>query len=110
MICPTSRSARRASEGAQPLLRPLHLVVREPAAPFLDFTPCTSPRFGLSISWSGETEFCGQRLAGDFSRRMRENASLNPRSHLKDKASTTIQYRQTDAVSGPAETLAIPVG
>ena len=35
-------------EGAQPPLRPLHLVVRE-------------------------TEFCGQRLAGDFSRRMREN-------------------------------------
>ena len=25
-------------------------------------------------------------------------------------ASATIQYRQTDAVSGPAETLAIPVG
>ena len=35
-------------EGAQLPLRPLHLVVRE-------------------------TEFCGQRLAGDFSRRMREN-------------------------------------
>ena len=35
-------------EGAQPPLRPLHLVVRE-------------------------TEFCGQRLGGDFSRRMREN-------------------------------------
>src|SRR5271157_1002464 len=35
-------------EGAQPLLRPLHLVVRE-------------------------MEFCGQRLAGDFSRRTREN-------------------------------------
>ena len=33
---------------ANPRLRPLHLVVRE-------------------------TEFCGQRLAGDFSRRMREN-------------------------------------
>ena len=37
-----------SSEGAQPPLRPLHLVGRE-------------------------TEFCGQRLAGDFRRRMREN-------------------------------------
>ena len=36
-------------EGAQPPLRPLHLVVRE-------------------------TEFCGQRLAGEFRRRMRENS------------------------------------
>ena len=47
-------SARResslsSSEGAQPLLRPLHLVVRE-------------------------TEFCGLRLAGYFRRRMRENS------------------------------------
>ena len=29
---------------------------------------------GLSISWSGETEFCGPRLAGYFRRRMRENS------------------------------------
>ena len=47
-------SARResflsSSEGAQPLLRPLHLVVRE-------------------------TEFCGLRLAGYFRRRMPENS------------------------------------
>ena len=44
-------------KGAQPPLRPLHLVVRE-------------------------TEFCGQRLAGDFSRRMREkgrNSVRRPR-------------------------------
>ena len=29
--------------------------------------------FGLSISWVRETEFCGQRLAGDCRRRTREN-------------------------------------
>jgi len=41
-------SSLSSSEGAQLPLRPLHLVGRE-------------------------TEFCGQRLAGDFRRRMREN-------------------------------------
>ncbi len=40
--------------GAQPPLRPLHLVVRE-------------------------TEFCGQRLAGDFRRRTRENGQNSVR-------------------------------
>ena len=50
-------------EGAQPPLRPLHLVVRE-------------------------TEFCGQRLAGDFSRRMRENGPNSvrrPRTRLTNR-------------------------
>ena len=41
-------SSLSSSEGAQPPLRPLHLVGRE-------------------------TELCGQRLAGDYRRRMREN-------------------------------------
>src|SRR5208337_4672848 len=40
--------------GSQPPLRPLHLVVRE-------------------------TEFCGQRLAGDFRRRTRENGQNSVR-------------------------------
>ncbi len=42
------KSSLSSSEGAQPPLRPLHLVGRE-------------------------MEFCGLRLAGDFGRRMREN-------------------------------------
>ena len=39
---------KRLTDLPKPPLRPLHLVVRE-------------------------TEFCGQRLAGDFSRRTQEN-------------------------------------
>ena len=35
--------------------------------------------FGLSISWSGKREFCRQRLAGDFRRRMRENGRISVR-------------------------------
>ncbi len=50
-------SSLSSSEGAQLSLRPLHLVGRE-------------------------TEFCGQRLAGDFRRRMRENARNSVRRPL----------------------------
>ena len=56
-------SSLSSSEGAQPPLRPLHLVGRE-------------------------TEFCGQRLAGDFRRRMRENGRNSvrrPRHRLTNR-------------------------
>src|SRR5271165_4855093 len=58
-FCVKRLTARResslsSSEGAQPLLRPLHLVVRE-------------------------TEFCGLRLAGEFRRRTRENSGNSVR-------------------------------
>ena len=58
LIHPASSARRKtilsSSEGAQPLLRPLHLVVRE-------------------------TEFCGLRLAGEFRRRTRENGGNSVR-------------------------------
>ena len=49
-------SSLSSSEGAQPPLRPLHLVGRE-------------------------TEFCGQRLAGDFRRRMCSWREINDIGH-----------------------------
>ena len=52
------KSSLSSSEGAQPLLRPLHLVVRE-------------------------TEFCGLRLAGDFRRRMRRQLEFGSQTTLR---------------------------
>ena len=79
-------------KGAQPPLRPLHLVVRE-------------------------TEFCGQRLAGDFSRRMRENgrnsvrrprhASLTDRNCVQGRSGCSsltyvvdVRYEPFDIIEG----------
>ena len=78
-------SARResslsSSEGAQPLLRPLHLVVRE-------------------------TEFCGQRLAGDFSRRMRENG---PNS-VRRPRHASLTDRNCEGFCRPGNRVGLPV-
>ena len=60
------------TSGAQPPLRPLHLVVRE-------------------------TEFCGQRLAGDFSRRMRENG----RNSVRRPRHASLTDRNCEGFCGP---------
>ena len=67
-------------EGAQPPLRPLHLVVRE-------------------------TEFCGQRLAGDFSRRMRENG----RNSVRRPRHASLTDRNCEGFCRPGNRVGLPV-
>ena len=67
-------------EGAQPPLRPLHLVVRE-------------------------TEFCGQRLAGDFSRRMRENG----RNSVRRPRHASLTERNCEGFCRPGNRVGLPV-
>ena len=67
-------------EGAQPPLRPLHLVVRE-------------------------TEFCGQRLAGDFSRRMRENG----RNSVRRPRCGSLTDRNCEGFCLPGNRVGLPV-
>ena len=66
-------------EGAQPPLRPLHLVVRE-------------------------TEFCGQRLAGDFSR-MRENG----RNSVRRPRRASLTDRNCEGFCRPGNRVGLPV-
>ena len=63
-----------------PLLRPLHLVVRE-------------------------TEFCGQRLAGDFSRRMRENG----RNSVRRPRHASLTDRNCEGFCRPGNRVGLPV-
>ena len=64
----------------QPPLRPLHLVVRE-------------------------TEFCGQRLAGDFSRRMRENG----RNSVRRPRHASLTDRNCEGFCRPGNRVGLPV-
>ena len=61
-------------------LRPLHLVVRE-------------------------TEFCGQRLAGDFSRRMRENG----RNSVRRPRHASLTDRNCEGFCRPGNRVGLPV-
>ena len=65
---------------ANPRLRPLHLVVRE-------------------------TEFCGQRLAGDFSRRMRENG----RNSVRRPRHASLTDRNCEGFCRPGNRVGLPV-
>ena len=67
----------RAAE--RPPLRPLHLVVRE-------------------------TEFCGQRLAGDFSRRMRENG----RNSVRRPRHASLTDRNCEGFCRPGNRVGLP--
>ena len=77
---PTLAARRLVVLGAQPPLRPLHPVVRE-------------------------TEFCGQRLAGDFRRRARENGRNSVRRPRF--AVTGANFRAALAWGGPDESCEI---
>src|SRR5271165_2234377 len=77
-------SARResslsSSEGAQPLLRPLHLVVRE-------------------------TEFCGLRLAGEFRCRTRENG----RNSVRRPRHASLTDRNYEGFCRPGNRVGLP--
>ena len=72
-------SSLSSSEGAQPLLRPLHLVVRE-------------------------TEFCGLRLAGEFRRRTRENGG----NSVRRPRHASLTDRNCEGFCRPGNRLGLP--
>ena len=77
--CRHRKALLSSSEGAQPPLRPLHLVGRE-------------------------TEFCGQRLAGDFRRRMRENG----RNSVRRPRIASLTDRNCECFSPPGNRVGSP--
>ena len=80
------RISLSSSEGAQPPLRPLHLVDRLPH---------------LVVR---ETEFCGLRLAGDFRRRTRENG----RNSVRRPRCASLTDRNCEGFCRPGNRVGLP--
>ena len=79
LLSARSESSLSSSEGAQPRLRLLHLVVRE-------------------------TEFCGLRLAGDFRRRTREKG----RNSIRRPQHPSLTDRNCEGICRPGNRVGLP--